>query len=76
MSVGKPVFASHLTSLPEVGGDHVYYWRNFEPEHMVEVYEAGMKSFGDRDTDAAKEWVKQFSWESAAKAYLQLYQES
>ncbi|WP_331970752.1 glycosyltransferase family 1 protein, partial [Ohtaekwangia sp.] len=31
MYYGKPVFLSKLTSLPEVGGEHAYYFDNFSP---------------------------------------------
>ena len=76
MSLGKPVFLSHLSSLPEIGGKEAYYWVNFEPQHIIDVYEKGMKDFS-KDIEKEKrsiEWSKQFSWENAAKAYLNLYE--
>ena len=77
MSLGKPVFLSNFTSLPEVGGTEGYYWKNFEAPYMIDVFEKGIKDF---NADAGKvkrciEWTKQFSWEDAAKAYLKLYEE-
>jgi glycosyltransferase involved in cell wall biosynthesis len=42
---GKPVFISDKTSLPEVGGDAAYYFRNFEPEYMQEVFKEGMRDY-------------------------------
>ncbi len=77
MSLGKPVFLSNLTSLPEVGGAEAYYWKNFDPQYMSDIFEKGMFDFTS-DTGKAKrsiEWAKQFSWEDAAKAYIKLYQE-
>lgn len=75
MSVGKPVFLSNLTSLPEVGGSEAYYWKSFEAEQVIETVEQGLLDFkndgGKINRQAA--WVKQFSWENAAKAYLNLY---
>ncbi len=76
MSLGKPVFLSNLTSLPEIGGKEAYYWNNFEPQHIIEVYEKGIKDFSS-DKEKPKrsiEWAKQFSWENAAQAYLNLYE--
>ena len=77
MSLGKPVFLSNLTSLPEIGGTEAYYWKNFEPEHMLDVFEKGLKDFYN-DTEKPKrsiDWAKQFSWENAAKAYLTIYEQ-
>jgi glycosyltransferase involved in cell wall biosynthesis len=73
---GKPVFLSKYTSLPEVGGDAAYYFDNFEPGHMQSVFAKGMKDFAGRDR--SEEMMKQaakFSWEMAAKQYLDLYAE-
>lgn len=76
MSLGKPVFLSNLTSLPEVGGAEAYYWKNFEPQHMIDVFERGMNEFfSDKNKiQRSINWAKQFSWEAAAKAYLKLYE--
>ncbi len=76
MSLGKPVFLSNLSCLPEIGGKEAYYWTNFEPKHMIEVVKKG---FIDYENDSTKknrimEWTKQFSWNNAAKAYLHLYE--
>lgn len=77
MSLGKPVFLSHFTSLPEVGGTEAYYWKNFEPKYMIDLFEKGMADFNSDPGKAKRsvEWSKQFSWEDAAKAYLKLYEE-
>ncbi len=76
MSLGKPVFLSNLTSLPEIGGVEAYYWKSFEPDHMNEVFEKGLKEYAADANKAARsiQWAKQFSWENAAKAYLNLYE--
>lgn len=77
MSLGKPVFLSNLTSLPEIGGPEAYYWKSFEPQSMIEVFEKGLVDFSSDTNKASRsiEWSKQFSWENAAKAYLKLYEE-
>ncbi len=76
MSLGKPVFLSNLTSLPEIGGAEAFYWHNFEPQHIVDVFEKGMKDFvlDKGKPERSINWAKQFSWENAAKAYLHLYE--
>jgi glycogen synthase len=73
--MGKPTFLSNLTSLPEVGGT-VAYFENFEPNHMQNVLENGLKDFHDnnRAPDNIK-WSEQFTWEKATKEYCEVYKE-
>lgn len=76
MHFGKPVFLSKFTSLPEVGGDAAYYFDNFDPEHMQEVFANEMQDFQIRNR--APEMIAQankFSWNRAAQQYLNLYEE-
>jgi glycosyltransferase involved in cell wall biosynthesis len=75
MSLGKPVFLSSLTSLPEVGGPEAHYWKNFEPDQMNEIFKKGINDFDEEKVKRSVEWAGQFSWENAAKAYLKLYDE-
>jgi len=74
MSLGKPVFLSHLTSLPEVGGPEAYYWKSFEPSSMIDVYQSGMKTYDELKAAREIEWAAQFSWSKAAESYLNLYE--
>ncbi len=76
MSLGKAVFLSNLTSLPEIGGAEAYYWNNFTPEHVVEIFEKGINNYANDAEKAARSilWAKAFSWENAAKAYINLYE--
>ena len=74
MRFGKPIFLSRRTSLPEIGGDVCFYFSNFEPEHMVEVFNNGMNIF---KKEGFKEKVikraYEFTWESKAKEYIKVY---
>jgi len=75
MSVGKPVFISDKTSLPEIGGKEAYYFRSFDADHMAGVFENGMKEY-NRDAQKPSritKWAEQFSWRHAAKKYIELY---
>jgi glycosyltransferase involved in cell wall biosynthesis len=76
MHFGKPVFLSKYTSLPEVGGDAAYYFDNFEPSHMQQVFANGMQDYftNNREEKIIAQSDK-FSWNIAAKQYLSLYQE-
>ncbi len=74
MRLGKPVFLSRLTSLPEVGGKFAYYFQNFEPEHMREVLKNGLKDYHDNDRkEEIIKWSEQFNWEKATSEYVEVY---
>lgn len=76
MYFGKPVFLSKYTSLPEVGGTQAWYFNNFEPEHMQQVFKQGMLEYHEKDMAIAIiAHAEQFSWEKTAQQYLALYQE-
>ncbi len=77
MSLGKPVFLSNLTSLPEVGGRDAVYFKTFEPDDMVETFRLGMQDFYDDPLKADRlRWrANRFSWERAAQDYWKLYAE-
>ncbi len=76
MHHGRPVFLSRLTSLPEVGGTAAFYFDHFEPDHMCEVFAAGMASFAAGDgAQRVRAHAAQFTWEKSAAAYLALYRE-
>jgi glycosyltransferase involved in cell wall biosynthesis len=74
MSFGKPLFLSHLTSLPEIGGDVAFYFRSFEPEHMQQVFFNGITEYESNGLEhKIIDRTKQFNWEQKAVEYLQVY---
>ena len=75
MQLGKPVFLSRLTSLPEVGGAAAYYFDNLAPAHMQQVLAAGLAQHSHARATAARTQARQFSWQQAAAGYLAVYQE-
>lgn len=76
MHFGKPVFLSKFTSLPEIGGDAAFYFDSFEPEHMRDVLEKGLKEFKDKNLSGRSiAHAEQFDWQSTARQYLELYKE-
>jgi len=75
MTFGKPLFLSHLTSLPEIAGDVAFYFKNFEPDHMHQVFLEGMHYYslnGLAQRIQAK--AKVYDWREKASQYLELYQ--
>ncbi len=74
MSYGKPTFISRHTSLPEIGRDHSFYFNyEFDRELMREEFNDGMSEFARRDVQAQIDYAHSYSWESAARAYCQIY---
>jgi len=75
MSFGKPVFLSTSTSLPEIGGEFANYFENFSPEHMTEVFIAGMRKHCDLNLSPALiKYASKFDWKYSAEAYWKVYQ--
>lgn len=71
---GKPVLLSEATSLPEIGGPYSYYFKNFEPTHMREIFKESMQHFHSyRPAEKIKMYAKSFSWYLAAEKYLHVY---
>jgi len=77
MAFGKPIFISNNTSLPEIGGEHSFYWENHSPQHMAEVVKGGMKKYALKK-DFYTKWytsrAKSFDWNETAKQYIEVYQ--
>jgi glycosyltransferase involved in cell wall biosynthesis len=74
MHFGKPVFLSTYTSLPEIGGDVAYYFDSFEQEGMRQTLKAGLEDYQkNKPQEKIRERSQLFSWETAAKEYLEVY---
>lgn len=75
MMFGKPLFLSHRTSLPEVGGNAAFYFTSFDPECMQRVFKEGMQQYHQTNMSAAiMERGKEFDWQKSAAQYLEVYQ--
>ncbi len=75
MSLGRPVFVSHATSLPEVAGPLGFYWHAYDGEHLASVYQQGLHTVA-RDADYGRKLqahAAQFTWEKCAQGYLEVY---
>lgn len=74
MKFGKPLFLSNRTSLPEIGSDVAFYFNDFDPEHMRQVFYDGM--FAYQQNGLEKRIVARgndFNWEEKAKEYINIY---
>lgn len=73
---GKPVFCSNKTSLPEVGGEMVYYWEQFEADYMSNILLQGLQdNDGSCEEKVAmrKQYASRFDWNNNAREYLDYY---
>lgn len=78
MKAGKPVFISDFTSLPEVGGEAAFYFRNFDHSDMAFKIKSGINAV-HKDQEHFKKLFElnsqKFTWENCIKQYLELYRE-
>ncbi|PKF74737.1 glycosyltransferase family 4 protein [Chryseobacterium sp. PMSZPI] len=77
MAFGKPVFLSKYTSLPEIGGDHAFYFDGFDPKEMADVFKEKMTLYNDHKEEMIKEiknWTKQYSYTEMSNNYLRFYE--
>jgi glycosyltransferase involved in cell wall biosynthesis len=76
MSFGVPTFSAATSSLPEVGGHDIFYWDDFSPQHMLDVYRTGIAVY-DREPDRLQRLrarAETFSWVRSAERYAALYE--
>ncbi|KJJ37598.1 glycosyltransferase family 4 protein [Aequorivita vladivostokensis] len=76
MRFGKPVFLSNNTSLPEIGGEHSFFWDHYDPQYMAQTLRAGMEKFhGNRAF--YENWytarAQSFNWKTTAEKYIEVY---
>ncbi len=76
MRLGKPVFLSKATSLPEIGGNIAYYFEDFEAKNMAKIISEGIIQFKENNrTKESIVWSNQFTWEKSAQLYKEVYVE-
>lgn len=75
LSVGKPVFASTATSLPEVGGDITRYWTDFQPDKMATFFQQALQEIKQDSNFVSKALAQAqlFTWKRACNHYKSLY---
>lgn len=77
MYMGRPVFLSSSTSLPEIGGEEAYYFRAEHPLVMAEDFRQGMAAFGaDSDKPTRlRAWAERYDYRRMGTDYRHLYEE-
>jgi len=74
MHFGKPVVLSKLTSLPEVGGNEATYLEDFSPTEIADKINFAIENQTPEHKKALQNRASLFSWQKAAKQYLEMYQ--
>ena len=76
MQCGKPVVMSRCTSLPEIAGEHGFFFESFEPVEMANTVRAALST-----ARASVGWSEKvchhamtFSWAETASRYAAIYQ--
>ena len=76
MYYGKPIFLSQHPALHEIGGDAAYYFRDFDPQSMRDVFDRGMTDFQSAGKpDLIRTQAFLFNWDRAALEYLRIYRQ-
>ena len=78
MRFGKPVFISNKTSLPEIGGDLAFYWNDFNPDYMADIFRSKIKEFEGNKEDMRNSIInysKKYDWDKSIIQYNDLYLE-
>ena len=74
MYYGKPVFISTETSLPEIGGKHAYYFKDFTPESVKDCFKEGMSHYAlNQPQEKIKQHALQFTFDNMSKQIVDLY---
>lgn len=78
MALGKPVFLSTFTSLPEIGGELAFYFEDFYPQKMSDFYQEKMNFYyqnKEKLSEKIKNWAHQFNYTTMAQNYLHIYEQ-
>jgi glycosyltransferase involved in cell wall biosynthesis len=74
MHFGKPVFLSRLTSLPEIGGEHAFYFDTFDAEATKAVIVPAIEPAQALSrAEAVISHAARFTWTRCAAGYLAIY---
>jgi glycosyltransferase involved in cell wall biosynthesis len=75
MQCGKPVFLSRATSLPEVAGEHGFYFESYEPSALKRVLLDGLRRVEAQPSfaTAVRDHAARYCWAATARQYLDIY---
>ena len=77
MMAGVPVIISREGSLPEVGGEHVFYVETLSPKSIAQVIKRIVNQTQDERANRvwlAREWANRFTWQKSAENLKVVFQ--
>jgi glycosyltransferase involved in cell wall biosynthesis len=77
MNLGKPVFLSRWSSLPEVGGNLAYYFDHFDPDYMANILKTELNNYHNNQEEKSlqiQQHAKQFNWKNCIREYIKVYE--
>ena len=72
MQWGKPVFCSQMTSLPEIGSSHAFYFPSFDPEAMAQTVRTGMAETDSVRTLEEQQYAANFNYSHHLEEYWKI----
>lgn len=72
MQWGKPVFCSQMTSLPEIGSSHAFYFPSFEPEAMAQTVRTGMAETDSVRSLEEQQYAANFNYSHHLEEYWKI----
>ena len=72
MQWGKPVFCSQMTSLPEIGSSHAFYFPAFEPEAMAQTVRMGMAETDSVRSLEEQQYAANFNYSHHLEEYWKI----
>jgi glycosyltransferase involved in cell wall biosynthesis len=77
MSFGKPVISSDKTSLKEIDSNHVFFLKNFQPEHIAEKIREAIDSYkkNPKMVTENENYAKGFTYDNHMASYISIYRE-
>jgi glycosyltransferase involved in cell wall biosynthesis len=78
MSLGTPVLTSNVSCLPEIAGGNAIFVDPLSEESLAAGIREALRMPENARTERiarAREWAARFTWETAAREYLALYEE-
>ena len=75
LSHKRPVVSSQMTSLAEIGSNHVFFLDSFEPQHIADRIRTAVREYEEHPelADANSEYARTFSYDKHMKRYLEIY---
>ena len=75
LSYRTPVVSSQMTSLAEIGSNHVFFLDSFEPQHIADRIRTAVREYEEHPelADVNSEYARSFSYDKHMKRYLEIY---